>query len=295
MSFGRFRGRWCTELCSTEWYWLYTEDHITIDVSCSIDTICCIFVYPRAKCHHTWFHINDTIGGWEWFYDSYITNDSLWKMALFAKINDIFHSIVHRLFVWIYHKSNGELRTKFKLWIHVVIISLCVFPVWSPIHSGHMVKSCWSISLVAGTVFYAELSIYIWNFSNWVTQCRFIFLQVISQIGAFFGRSSLSYIPIDEIWPLNLLIATFTMYFAFEAIFMTVPIIWVIFIFVFFVGFTSGCTLLNVYYRLTNETPARYQVFALCSASMGISVGVITAAGLAIPIHSAICKLPAPL
>lgn len=121
--------------------------------------------------------------------------------------------------------------------------------------------------------------------------------QVIGQIGGLFGRSSLSYIDIsiDEVWPLNLLMGSFMLYFVYEAIFMTVPIIWIIFIFVFFVGFVSGCTVLSVFYRLTNETPAKHQVFAMCSVSNGLTVGVLTAATVAIPIHNAICRTPSPL
>lgn len=105
----------------------------------------------------------------------------------------------------------------------------------------------------------------------------------------------MSFFSIDDVWPLNLLMITFTMYFAFEAVYMTVPIIWVIFIFVFLVSFISGCTVLSVFYRLTNETSSHHQLFAVCSVSTGVSVGIITAAMLAIPIHDVICKLPAPL
>lgn len=75
---------------------------------------------------------------------------------------------------------------------------------------------------------------------------------------------------------------------------MTVPLIWIIFIFVFLVEFISGCTLLSIFYRLSNETPAKHQVFAMCSVSNGVSIGVIVAATLTIPVHDAICKMPAP-
>lgn len=60
------------------------------------------------------------------------------------------------------------------------------------------------------------------------------------------GRLTLSFIAMDDVWHLNLLIVSFTMYFAYEAIYMVVPIIWIIFIFAFLVGFISGCTTINV-------------------------------------------------
>lgn len=119
--------------------------------------------------------------------------------------------------------------------------------------------------------------------------------QVVGHIGTFAGRSSLSYISIDKVWPLNLLIAAITVCFSLEAIYMTVPIIWVIFLFVFLVGFIGGCTILSVFYRVTNETPAHYQVFSVCSVSIGLSAGISFAAFLSIPIHNMICKLPSPL
>lgn len=60
------------------------------------------------------------------------------------------------------------------------------------------------------------------------------------------GRSSLSFMAMNDIWPLNLLIATLAMYFMYEAIYMVVTIVWIIFIFVFLVGFICGCTSVNV-------------------------------------------------
>lgn len=108
------------------------------------------------------------------------------------------------------------------------------------------------------------------------------------------GRLTLSFVVMEDVWPLNFLIVSFTMYFAYEAIYMVVPVIWVIFIFAFLVGFISGCTTINVFYQLTNETPAHHQVFAICVASVGISIGAIFAAILGIPMHSAICNLPSP-
>lgn len=98
----------------------------------------------------------------------------------------------------------------------------------------------------------------------------------------------------DNIWPLNLLTGVFMAYFLFESIYL-VSNIWIIFISVFVVAFISDYTILNVYNRLTDETPSHYQVFAVCSVSIGISVGIMFAGGLTIPLHNMICKLPLTL
>lgn len=91
------------------------------------------------------------------------------------------------------------------------------------------------------------------------------------------------------------MIAVFAVFFTFEAIYMMVPFIWIIYTFVFFVGFIGGCTVLSVFYRFTSETPPQYQVFAVCMVSIGLTIGVSSAAILAIPLHEMICKLPPPL
>lgn len=156
----------------------------------------------------------------------------------------------------------------FKTFSNWFSFSLHNVTVWSSIHSKHhMVKSCGSVPLA----------------------------EVISSIGYLLGRSSLSFISFDEFWPLNLLIATIMMYCGFEAIYMTIPVIWIIFILVFCTEFISGCTTISIFYRLTSETPPHLQVFALCAMTTGISMGLIMSAALVIPLHDAICKLPSPI
>lgn len=153
-----------------------------------------------------------------------------------------------------------------------------------------MAKSCQSIPLDTG--------LYQDCLSSHFPSCNSIsfniFFQTVSNFGSLLGRMALSVIWIDDIWALNLLTGTFMAYFMFESIYLTIPNIWVIFIFVFLVEFISDYTVLNVFYRLSNETPPNHQVFAVCSISIGITIGVIAAGAIAIPMHAAICKMPAP-
>lgn len=118
--------------------------------------------------------------------------------------------------------------------------------------------------------------------------------QVICQIGVFMGRSSLTFISINSLWLLNIIILLIAANCTFQAIYMTLPIIWIIFIFTFFEGFTSGMQYVNAYHRISNEIPTQYKTFAVCLASIGPTTGIIFAGFLAIPLHNVICKMPAP-
>lgn len=123
---------------------------------------------------------------------------------------------------------------------------------------------------------------------------QYRWLQVICQIGVFVGRSSLTFFSFNELWLLNLLILTNAAYCVFQALYMTIPIIWIIFIFVFFEGFTSGASYVNAYHRISLEIPTQYKTFAVCLTSIGPTTGIIIAGFLAIPLHNVICKMPAP-
>lgn len=121
---------------------------------------------------------------------------------------------------------------------------------------------------------------------------QYRWLQVICQVGVFAGRSSLTFFSFNELWLLNLLIFSNVAYCTYQALYMISPWIWLIFIAVFFEGFTSGCSYVNAYHRISNEIPTQYKTFAVCLTSIGPTTGIIIAGFLAIPIHNEICKMP---
>lgn len=84
-------------------------------------------------------------------------------------------------------------------------------------------------------------------------------------------------------------------YFTFQAIFMTVPTIWIVFILVFWEGLLGGCCYANTFNRIAQELPIQYKSFGMGLTVIGQSCGVVLAGLLAIPIHNIICKLPAPV
>lgn len=84
-------------------------------------------------------------------------------------------------------------------------------------------------------------------------------------------------------------------YFTYQAIFMTVPTILIIFILVFWEGLLGGCCYANTFNRMAQELPIQYKSFGMGMTAIGQSVGVVLAGFLSIPIHNVICKLPAPV
>lgn len=130
---------------------------------------------------------------------------------------------------------------------------------------------------------------------TWLDQsAQYRWLQVTYQIGVFVSRSSLSLFSTDQIWLMSILQFVNVIFFTFQAIFMTVPMIWVIFIVVLWEGLLGGCCYVNTFNRISKELPMQYKSFGLGLTTVGQSCGIVLAGLLAIPIHHVICKMPAP-
>lgn len=130
---------------------------------------------------------------------------------------------------------------------------------------------------------------------SWLDQpAQYRWLQVTYQIGVFVSRSSLSCFSTDQIWIMSILQFINVVYFTFQAIFMMVPTISVIFIIVFWEGLLGGCCYVNTFNRISKEVPVQYKLFGLGVTTIGQSLGIVLAGLLAIPVHDWICKLPAP-
>lgn len=123
---------------------------------------------------------------------------------------------------------------------------------------------------------------------------QYRWLQATYQIGVFVSRSSLSLFSTDHIWLMSIFQFLNVVYFTFQAIFMMVPTISVIFIIVFWEGLLGGCCYVNTFNRISKEVPVQYKLFGLGVTTIGQSLGIVYAGLLAIPIHQWICSLPAP-
>lgn len=81
-------------------------------------------------------------------------------------------------------------------------------------------------------------------------------------------------------------------FFLFEAVFLFVPTISVIFAFVFIEGLQGGLAYVNTYYRMSREISPTRKAFAMNIVATSDSIGIIFAGLIAIPTHNWICQLP---
>lgn len=121
---------------------------------------------------------------------------------------------------------------------------------------------------------------------------QYRWLQVDYQIGVFISRSSVNFFATKHIWFLSILQFLNVIYFSYEAVYLTTPDIWIVFLIVFWEGLLGGCCYVNTFNRITKELPQQYKSFGMGFATIGESLGVVGAGLLAIPIHNVICKMP---
>lgn len=91
---------------------------------------------------------------------------------------------------------------------------------------------------------------------------------------------------------MSLLQSLNVIYFLYEAIYLSTPSIWIVFVLVFWEGLLGGLCYVNTFNRITREVPAEYRSFGMGVTTVGESFGVVAAGLLAIPIHNVICQLP---
>lgn len=123
---------------------------------------------------------------------------------------------------------------------------------------------------------------------------QYCWMQVSYQVGVFVSRSSLSLFSIDYLWLMSILQLLNVSFFVFQAIFMAVPNIWIIFVIVFWEGLLGGCCYVNTFNRISKEVPMQYKLFGLGLTTIGQSCGIVFAGIMAIPIHNVICNMPIP-
>lgn len=82
-------------------------------------------------------------------------------------------------------------------------------------------------------------------------------------------------------------------YFLTEVIWFYTPTIWIVFVIVLWEGLLGGGAYVNTFYRMSKEIAPGRQQFAMSMVVQSDSYGIALAGFLAIPVHNAICELPA--
>ncbi|XP_067647801.1 battenin-like [Eurosta solidaginis] len=122
---------------------------------------------------------------------------------------------------------------------------------------------------------------------------QYRWFNVDYQIGVFISRSSVNLYKIKKIWLMAVFQFINVAYFLTEAIYFYTPSIWITLVVVLWEGLLGGGAYVNTFYRMSKEiTPGRRR-FAMAMVTQSDAYGIALAGFLAIPLHNAICSLPA--
>jgi battenin len=116
--------------------------------------------------------------------------------------------------------------------------------------------------------------------------------QVTYQVGVFLSRSSVNIIQIKYTWIMAIVQAMIAVFLTFEAIYLFVPQISIIFVIIFIEGLQGGLAYVNTYYRISREVPAPYKQYSMNLVASSDSIGIILAGFMSIYVHNWICQLP---
>ncbi|XP_030372666.1 battenin isoform X2 [Scaptodrosophila lebanonensis] len=123
---------------------------------------------------------------------------------------------------------------------------------------------------------------------------QYRWLNVDYQIGVFISRSSVNVFQLNKIWLMSIFQFINVAYFLTEVIWFYTPSIWIVFVIVLWEGLLGGGAYVNTFYRMSKEISPERRQFAMAMVVQSDSYGIALAGFLAIPVHNAICGLPAP-
>lgn len=101
--------------------------------------------------------------------------------------------------------------------------------------------------------------------------------QVTYQVGVFVSRSSVNFFHFKRIWIMAVLQGLNVVFFFFEAYYMLVPSIWIIFGIIAFEGLLGGGAYVNTFYRMNSEIPPSRLEYAMMVVSLSDSIGILLA------------------
>ncbi|KAI6239418.1 Battenin [Aphelenchoides fujianensis] len=116
--------------------------------------------------------------------------------------------------------------------------------------------------------------------------------QVVSQLGVFITRSSVSFyqLPVFVLVLLPFLqVANAGVFFS-DALLHVVPHLWINFVLMFCQGLIAGASYVNSFYRIHKEVDPAVKEFSLAITSAANAVGIAAAGVASIPTHQFICS-----
>uniref|UniRef100_A0A034VKU4 Battenin n=2 Tax=Endopterygota TaxID=33392 RepID=A0A034VKU4_BACDO len=122
---------------------------------------------------------------------------------------------------------------------------------------------------------------------------QYRWFNVDYQIGVFISRSSVNLYKINKIWLMAVFQLVNVAYFLTEVIYFYTPTIWITLVVVLWEGLLGGGAYVNTFYRMSKEIKPERRRFAMAMVTQSDAYGIALAGFLAIPLHNAICSLPA--
>ncbi|PSN40420.1 Battenin [Blattella germanica] len=83
-------------------------------------------------------------------------------------------------------------------------------------------------------------------------------------------------------------------FFAFEAVYLYLPNIWIVFAAILWEGLLGGAAYVNTFYRISTEVPYERREFSMGITSLADAIGIGLAGAIALPVHDILCALPKP-
>ncbi|XP_021930411.1 battenin isoform X2 [Zootermopsis nevadensis] len=123
---------------------------------------------------------------------------------------------------------------------------------------------------------------------------QYRWLQVTYQIGVFLSRSSVNLFVVRKLWILAVLQFLNVIFFTFEAVYLFLPSIWIVFAAVLWEGLLGGAAYVNTFYRISTEVPFEKREFSMGITSLSDAIGIGLAGAIALPVHNILCQLPKP-
>ena len=120
---------------------------------------------------------------------------------------------------------------------------------------------------------------------------QYRWLQVDYQVAVFLSRSSVSLFHLKKVIIPTLMQWAILIFLLCEVCFQFIPYIGITFLVVFLEGLCGGSVYVNAFYMISQEVAAEFREFSMGVASMADAIGTSLAAGVALSIHDALCKL----
>lgn len=120
---------------------------------------------------------------------------------------------------------------------------------------------------------------------------QYHWFQVIYQVGVFIARSSVNIFKIKQTWIMAYIQGSIAILFTFEAIYLFLPSVWIVVIFILIEGFQGGLVYVNTFYRINQEIVPELRKYAMNIVALSDSFGIIFAGFFAIFAHNFICSL----